>query len=221
MNKKEYEKMFDKTYKFLSEIHLIFYVWKSLQIKDYENIYKKNNSFWLAVLRSLEYSWLSKLSKIYEDSSYSKIDCKKDRQVLSIYLLVDFHYDKVRAKKVRQILDKNQSVLKNLKKLRQKDLAHNDIKHTMNPQKLLKKYPVKYIEIENLLKESGEILSNLHVEEKHGFLFDWADKQYQDDVKYFVKKIKYFDNQHKDHFEKFKKGLIDDPVFPYRGFYDE
>ncbi len=62
---KQYKEYFEKLYSLLSDAFLTFYVWKGLQGKEYEDIYKENTNFWSATLISLQNSWLISLAKIY------------------------------------------------------------------------------------------------------------------------------------------------------------
>lgn len=209
MTKKEYAERFAKLYNLFSEIYVIFYSWKSLQDKAFEQTYSENKHFWSAVLRALENSWFTGFAKIYEDSQYSE-----DAKVISVYALLPYQTDSKRAAKVQDILKDNSAVIKSIKILRQNQLAHNNAEHLMNPKAILSKFPIKYSEVENLLLSSSEILSNLNPKKGHRYAYKVLADDCGHDGKDIIKKLKYYSKLRQEHYDKLKRQETDDWHFP-------
>lgn len=209
MKIEEYTKRFEKLYSLFTEAYLYFYVWKALQEKEYEKIYQKNSSFWSAVLHSLENTWLSFLAKIYEDSKYSR-----GNLIISVQALIPFQSDEVRASQAQEIIDNNGVIITNLVELRHNQLAHNNADHLLNPSKILGKHPIKYSEVEDLLKISSEVLSLLNPNTGHGYVYDAFADGCKNDVKNVLAKLEYFESLKSEHLEKFTREEIEDPRFP-------
>lgn len=209
MKENEYKKRFEKLYNRITEAIVVFNVWKGLQNKEFEPTFKKNNNFWLAVLRSLEDNYLTLLAKIFEKSKYSE-----QNKIISVYSVIKYQSDTERAAKARLILDKNQKVIKNIQILRHNKLAHDNASFAFNPSIVLEKFPIKYGEIEDLLKISNELLSALNPDSGHGYLFDTLTEDSQNDSRDIIKKLKYYSKRQKIHFDNLKKGMVSNPRFP-------
>ncbi len=209
MNLNDYTKRFEKCYQIFSETFLSFFVWKGLQDKDFEKTYSENNYFWSAILRSLENDWLTNLAKIYEESRYSK-----ENEVISVYALVSYQADLDRAVKVRQILEVNADIIKNIQILRHNQLAHNNAEHLLKPETLLEKFPIEYNKVEQLVLLTDEVLSNLHPETGHGYIYKMLSEDAVNDSKNIIKKLQYYSKLHHNHSEKFRCGEVNDWKFP-------
>ncbi|MBU1102751.1 hypothetical protein KJ853_03810 [Patescibacteria group bacterium] len=209
MTREEYKKRFNILNYFFTEAYLSFYIWKGLQDKAFEKTFLENPRFWSATLLAIENTWLSGLAKIYEDSEYSK-----KAKVISVYALLPYQTDSVRAAKVQNILELNSNVIKNIIILRQHQLAHNNAQHLMNPKAILKRFPIVYADVEKLLLSSGEILSNLNPDKGYGYEYKmWAD-DCEHDGKDVIKKLQYYSKLRREHYDKLKRGEIDDWQFP-------
>lgn len=214
MIKEEYIKRFKKLHNLFTEIYLSFYIWKGLQDKSFEQTFSENLNFWFATLSALENNWLTGFAKIYEDSKFSK-----KGQVISVYALLPFQVDIVRAKNIKKILNFNDRIIKSIRKLRDNQLGHNNTEHLLKPKELLRKFPIKYDDVERLLLLSGEILSNFNPD--IGWRYDyenWA-KDCENDAKQVIKKLQYYSKLQKNHLDKVIRGEISDYHFP--PVYDE
>lgn len=206
---KQVVKELDKMFSLFSGAHLYFYVWKYLQKEEYDKHFKYNNIFWSATLSSLHYSWLSALSKLYEKSTYSKTN-----KVISVFSLVESQLDKKRKNMVENYLLKHSNTIKNLKIRRDNEFAHNNKEHLLNPKNIESKNPIKYKDVEALLDDTPDILSNLHPDSNVRYSYFGFKKNCQDGVEYFMKQLDFFFNEKEKHKEKFIKGEIDDITFP-------
>lgn len=208
MNADEYKQRFEKAYSLLVEAHAFFFVWKGLQKKEYEQ-YWKELYFWNAVICALDRSWMLSLAKIYENSTYSEKD-----EIISIYSLVEHQPDEERKKKAKEILENKSEILKNISIIRHNLGAHNNAKHTLAPNDLFKKFPLKSNEIDSLFEMTIDIFHLLHPENDYGLNMDQFNEMCVLDVKMIMKKLKYYDNERQKHYEKCKKGEIPQSVFP-------
>ena len=209
MNPKEYSEQFNKLYNLLTEACLNFYVWKGLQDKNFEKTFAENSYFWSAVLFSLENNWLTSLAKLYENSSFSK-----KAKIISVYALLPHQTDRMRAVKVQSILILNTNVIKNIKKLRDNQLAHNNAKHLLDPKVILKKFPINYGKVEQLLSATNQILSNLNPKTGHGHMYKMLVDDSENDGKQVVNKLEYHSKLNKAHLEKFRKGEVSSHRLP-------
>ena len=209
MSLEKYSERFERLYKLFSDTYLVFYVWKGLQDKAFEKTYSKNVAFWNATLLSLENCWLTQLARIYENSKYSG-----RAAVISVYALLPYQSDKERAEIVQNILNENKEIVNNIQRLRDNQLAHNNANHLIEPSKILTRFPVKYVEVENLLKLTGEILSNLNPKQGHAYAYEMLAEDSERDGKSVVKKLEYYEKLHKNHLDRFVGGEIDNPRFP-------
>lgn len=199
MTKEEYKNRFEKLYQLLTKAHLCFYVWRGLKDSKYQPQFNRNKNFWGAVMFSLESSWLQSLANIYENSDYSK----KDR-IISVYSLIKNQKDNQRKIKAEAIVSQNQAVINNISVLRGNQLAHFNANHLLNPESILKKYPVKYEDVEKLLGITEELLHCLHPESNHSFSFEGFDEESEKDSKRVMNKIEYFLKQEKRHYGKIR-----------------
>lgn len=202
-------KELDKMFNLFSGTHLYFYVWKHLQKEEYNKHFKYNNIFWFATLHALHYSWLSSLSKLYEDSNYSKTN-----KVISVFSLMKNQPDQAKKDIIKNYLLKHSNTIKNLKTRRDNEFFHNNKEHLLNPKNIESKKPIKYKEIEALLNDTPSILSNLHPDSNVGYSYFGFEKNCQDSVKYFMKQLDFFFNEKEKHTEKFKKGEVSNILFP-------
>ncbi len=204
MSSKKYIDNFEKLYSLFTEIYLTFYTWKGLQEKEYEPVFKKDSNFWGATLYALENSWLTGLAKAYENSRYSE-----KGTVISVYALLKEIKDTDKVRNVEKLLNKNTKAIKLVTALRHKQLAHNDVKHLLNPKKLLKSHVVKYGEIEDLINDSSKLLSLLNPEKGHGYSYQGFIEECISNSHSIVKKLKYY-QKHKDlHVTKFLNREVD------------
>jgi hypothetical protein len=202
MDPKEYKRRFENAYSLLVEAHSFFFVWRALQKKAYEPLWKGTANFWGAVIPALDQSWMLALAKIYENSAWSKNDT-----IISIYSLVEHQADTGRKSKAKQLLAKKKVLLKNLKTVRNRLLAHNNAKHRENPKELFKKYPIKYKEIEELFEMTEQIFHLLHPEPNHGLSMEGFNEKCGKDVELVMKKLKYYNDERLKHFQKMKNGM--------------
>lgn len=205
---KQIIKELDKMFSLFSGAHLYFYVWKSLQKEEYNKHFKYNNIFWSATLSALHYSCLSALSKLYEKSNYSKTN-----KVISVFSLLENQLDKKKKSVVEGYLLKHSNTIKNLKVRRDNEFAHNNKEHLLNPKNIESKKPLKYKDIEKLLDDTPDILSNLHPDSNVGYSYFGFKNNCRDGVEYFMKQLDFFFNEKAKHIEKFKKGETDDIAF--------
>jgi len=196
MKKNEYKERFEKLYNQITEIIVIFNVWKGLQNKEFESTFSENNYFWSAVLHSLEDNYLTLLAKIFEKSKHSERN-----KIISVYSVINYQSDMERAKKARKIINKNKNVIENIQILRHNKLAHNNANFASNPSVVLEKFPIKYKEIKDLLEISSELLSALNPDSGHGYLLDTLIEGSQNDSKDIIKKLKYYskNNRQQNH----------------------
>ena len=209
MNKTEYKKRFNRLYSNLLGASAAFYAWKGLQNKNYESLYARANYFWGAVLIALQNEWLLGLAKCFEDSKYSK-----DGKVISVQALLAHHPDSIRAGEVEDILRKHRKVILSISRLRDHQLAHLNAGHLASPSTLLKKFPIKYEEVEDLLKDFPEVISLLDPESGIYYVLDNYTKEPEREAKNIMEKISYFYKKEKEHLDKFVAGEVNNHSFP-------
>lgn len=201
ISSKEYKNRFEKLYQLLTRAHLCFYVWKGLQNKEYQPQFDRDNNFWSATLYSLEEAWLQSLANIYENSKYSEKD-----KIISVYSLVRNQKDKKRKVIAQTIIWKNRKLLKNLSVLRHHQLSHYNANHLLNSKDILRKFPIVYGDVEKLLGFTENLLHCLHPDSNHSFAFDGFDKKSEKSSSLVMKRIKYYLDQEKEHYDKTKYG---------------
>ena len=201
MDDKEYKNRFDKLFQLLTRTHLCFYAWKGLQKKEYQPQFDRDKNFWGATMFALEETWLQSLANIYEDSSYSEQD-----KVISVYSLLKNQKDTKRKSMAEVIVAQNKTILKNVSILRHHQLSHYNANHLLNPKEILKKFPIKYGDIEKLLGITEELLHCLHPDSNHSFSFEGFDKEAERDSTLVMDRIEYYIKQEKKHYDKMKDG---------------
>jgi len=209
MSQKKYKDCFEKLYSLFTEAYLTFYVWKGLQEKEFEQIFRENNNFWSAILFALENTWLTSLAKLYEESNYSKRST-----IISVYSLVPHQADAMRGKQARDSLKQHEGTIQNVRILRNNQLAHNNTEHLLNPKNILRKYPIKYTQVEELMEISVYLLSYLHPDTGHGYSFEGFAEGCQRDAKSMITKLEYFSKKKAEHRDKFLRGEVHSPQFP-------
>ncbi len=111
---------------------------------------------------------------------------------------------------MKALLKKHERVISNIYQLRHK-LAHIDAKYFDNPSGFLKKYPVDYGEVEDLLADFADLLSSLNPESGIGYSLDnfvktpeWEAVRAMDEISFYVQ-------EEKKHLDRFSAGETDDP----------
>ncbi len=209
MLEEEYKSKFEKIYQAAGEAHMDFYTWKGMQNPEFNETYKHFPSFWKATMHALENCWLNALAKLYEDSKYSR-----SGQVISIFGLLPHHPDAERKLKIESSLEEHKDLIQNIDKLRDHQLAHNNAKHLLNPEKLLQKFPIKYAEVENLLKMTCELLNLFNWETGHHYEFKMLNEDSERASQEIIKTVQFFIEERKKYLDRFVKGEVDSPHFP-------
>ena len=182
---KDFERNVRKVTDYISSVFNDFYVWKSLQKKEYNEIYKENTYFWNATLPSLQFSYLMGLAKLF--------DKRKQKDVLSIYYLIDLIQEKNEKNKIKEEIHKYQSSIKNLVIWRNKILAHCSVFFAHNSRKLFERFPIKGEELENLMNLLEKVLGTIDsARTKIGQRYDFRiiKEGSQRDAENIIKKIK-------------------------------
>lgn len=209
MNKSEYARRFELLYSSLLKICGAYYSWKGLQDKSYEPIYARAKYFWGYVFLSLQDEWLLGIANSFEESRWSE-----NNKVISVHALLAHHPDSGRVQEIRAILQKNVKTVKNISILRNHQLAHLNAEHLKNPEALLKRFPINYGEIEDLLGDFPKLLSLLTPKQDHGYILDNFVKEPEHEARYTVHKLQYYDQKEDEHFKKYAGGETDRPHFP-------
>lgn len=201
MTEKEYKNRFDKLFQLLTRAHLCFYVWKGLQNKDYQTQFNRYKNFFGATMFALEEAWLQSLANIYEYSSYSKKD-----EIISVYSLIENQKDIERKNKAEILISENKTILNSFSVLRNNQLSHYNADHLSNPSEKLRKFPIKYGDVEKLLGATEELLHCLHPDNNHSFAMEGFNKGAEKDSMLIMKAIDYYLKQEKIHYDKLKEG---------------
>lgn len=205
----EYKKRFAILYSHLLGTSATFYSWKGLQKKEYEPLYGRAKYFWGSILIALQNEWVISIAKCFEKSSYSRRN-----EVISVHALLKHylrgHTDSSKADKVKALLTKHKKVISNIYQLRHK-LAHIDAKYFDNPSEFLKKYPVNYGEVEDLLADFASLLSSLNPESGHGYSLDNFVKTPEWEAGHAMDEINFYIQEEKKHLDKFSAGETNDP----------
>jgi len=207
-----YKEKFDSLYQLIARANGVFYSWRGLQKKEYEKIFNNNKAFWVSTLISMEENWLNQLANLYEEGKYSK-----SGKLISIpSLIIDLENTGLitKANAAKKIIKKNYGIIKNIGILRNHQLSHNNVDHLINPKNLLKKFPIKYKKVEDLLKISGKLLSALNPDKDHGYAFERFNEDAERDSQEVIKKLAYFEKLKSEHLKKFKSGEVNSPMFP-------
>lgn len=201
MNLKEYNGRFEKAYSHLTEAHGFFFVWKALQKKEYEHYWRGTSNFWTATISALDQSWMLSLARIYENSFYSKND-----EVISLYSLVEHQPDTQRKEKAKKLLEEKEDLLKNIGIIRHHILAHNNAEHKITREKLFKRFPIKYSEIESIFAMTEEIFHLLHPEPNHSLSMEGFNEKCGKDVEMVMKRMKFWEDEHLKHVQRIEDG---------------
>lgn len=184
MNNKDFEKYLTEVRNNISNIHNEFYVLKGLKNKDYADIYNRNKYFWGIMLYSLEKNFFLELARLFEIS--------KKQRVISIYSLLEFLPDSKEKDEILVKIDSYKTTIYNLKKRRDKIYAHEDEKAFFNREDFLKKYPLNWAEIENILELTETLLGDIETElTKTGSSYSYKvfKDESESDVKDIIKKL--------------------------------
>lgn len=198
----EFNESVVKTRNCISTIFNRFYVWKTLQNNDYSDIYKKDNGFWVAVIDCLKDGFLIELAKIFEENN-------ERNDVLSITYLIKLIPEGIKKEEIKSELKKYDKTIINLKKWRDKILAHRERKYILNSGKISSKYPLKNNEIESLMKLLEKILGMIETT-KTGkgivYCFREIERESQTDTNNIVKILrKGYDYKKKELAEELKQ----------------
>ncbi len=177
---KKYKKGFEILYRHLVNAYMVFYVWKSLQNSDYQNVYSKNNYFWTAVMSSLMNTWISYLAKVYENSKRVKRG-----QVFSIYYMEEFQKDLEKKKSISQFLQKHEILLDRLRVYRNNGLFHENANADIDSLLTV----MTYGEFEDLLEDTEELLHIIHPENGHHFSLEHIKRDSEKSVQNIMKKL--------------------------------
>ena len=184
-------------------IHYYYGIKKSFDlykyIKENSEIYPKETQqiayFLKPILVSLLNSTLLDMSKILDCRNQKNINKLIETCIANVKLFcnkpdnIKERNEKLKLfKELKEEIEKNTSVIENLKTYRDVHLAHTDKKYFMNSKKLFEKYKTRYEDIENVLnliiKSLNKLLSCLC---QTTYVFD---TQYKDSYKYILDCIK-------------------------------
>lgn len=111
----------------------------------------KYKNFWSVVIPSLQYSWFLSLARLF-DPAYHPKDHKKTKPRLSFEYILILLQDEIVTKTFQDRINKYQSTLDSIKKMRDNLLAHKDLNTTT----------LKISGgIEDLFKELDQIISDI------------------------------------------------------------
>ena len=133
-------------------IYNAFYLWKNLQNSKHNIIYNKYKYFWGITISGVQFFWLFGIPKLFEEFK------KGQKEVISIPFLLEFILEGEEKEKIKKEIDDQKPILKNLKKWRNKILAHQDKIVANDIKDFYKKYPIKGDQIEELLGSIAKIL---------------------------------------------------------------
>jgi len=210
----EYKKRFATLYSHFLGTSATFYSWKGLQKSDYQPLYNRAKYFWGSVLTALQNEWIISLAKCFEESSYSRRN-----EVISVHALLKHylqrHTDSNKAAKVKALLKKHKRVISNITQLRHK-LAHIDAEYFNNPSDFLKKYPVDFGEVQDLLADFEDLLSSLNPESGVGYSLNNYVKTPEWEAGHVMDEIQFFVDEEAKHFERYSAGETDNQFLPSR-----
>ena len=156
MKNNEINKYITKIRNNLENIYNAFYLWKSLRNAEYNIIYNKYKYFWGIVIVSVQQKWLLGIPKLFEESR------KGSREVISIPFLLKFIPEGKDKEEIKKEIDKQKSILKNIKIWRNKILAHQDKIVVDDIKAFYKEYPVKGKQVELLLSSIEKIIGRIN-----------------------------------------------------------
>ncbi len=179
-----FDKIFNIIQNRVSKAHVLFYVWKELQNKQYEKGYKKNKYFWGAIILALQESWFSTIIKLFE----------KREDVISIYSLLEFIKEPIKRSEIENKVSIHKKTLINIRKWRNKVSFHEDKKVLLDPRELFfHKHQVKYDEIEEMLSLLEELLGDIYSAtsgKRHIFSYKTFRDSSQQDVNRILSELK-------------------------------
>ena len=152
MENKDLDYYIEKVENNISNIFNAFYLWKNLQNSNHNQIYNRYKYFWGITITSVQLNWLLGIPKLFEESK----GCKKD--VVSIPFLLKFIPEGEDKEKIRREIENQKPILDNFKKWRNKILAHQDKIVAYNIKDFYKSYPIKGVQVEELLSSIARII---------------------------------------------------------------
>ncbi|MFA5755103.1 MAG: hypothetical protein WC909_01920 [Candidatus Paceibacterota bacterium] len=152
MKNEDFDFYIDKIVKNISNIYNAFYLWKNLQNSNHNQIYNRYKYFWGITTTSVQLNWLLGIPKLFEESK----GCKKD--VVSIPFLLKFIPEGEDKEKIRREIENQKPILDNFKKWRNKILAHQDKIVAYNIKDFYKSYPIKGVQVEELLSSIARVI---------------------------------------------------------------
>jgi len=152
MKNEDFDFYIDKIVKNISNIYNAFYLWKNLQNSNHNQIYNRYKYFWGITITSVQLNWLLGIPKLFEESK----GCKKD--VVSIPFLLKFIPEGEDKEKIRREIENQKPILDNFRKWRNKILAHQDKIVAYNIKDFYKSYPIKGVQVEELLSSIARII---------------------------------------------------------------
>lgn len=197
MNKETLEKEIENYIRYYYGIKKSFDLYK--YIKENSVIYPKETQqiayFLKPVLDSLLNSTLLDMSKILDCRNEKNINKLIETCIANVKFFcnnpdnIKERNEKLKLfKELKEEIEKNTSVIENLKTYRDVHLAHTDKKYFMDSKKLFEEYKTTYEDIENVLnliiKSLNKLLSCL-CQTTYAF-----DTQYKDSYKYILECIK-------------------------------
>lgn len=105
----------------------------------------------------MQQKWLLDISKIFEES------WEGDRQVVSIPFLLKFVPEGKDKDKIKKEINEQEPILKNIKKWRNKILAHQDKIVVDDIKEFYKEYPVRGDQVELLLSSIEKIIGRINL----------------------------------------------------------
>jgi len=195
-----YESKFNKIKTQLLNAFATFHVWKALQVETNKEIYKDNIGFWSPTIPALEREWLITLARLFEDSRHTKRG-----DTLSIYSLITEHPDSDKKTAAEAYLLKNKNIYSDIKELRDKHLAHNDLKALMNVRGKGRKLTIGAIE--DMLNFTNELLKILDSDNDRSYSLSVLKQQAETDTEYLIIALKYFHENRDKYLSSLAKGI--------------
>ena len=152
MKDKDFDYYIEKITNNINNIFNAFYLWKNLQNSKYNQIYNRYKYFWGITITSVQLNWLLGIPKLFEESK----GCKKD--VVSIPFLLKFIPEGEDKEKIRREIENQKPILDNFRKWRNKILAHQDKIVAYNIKDFYKSYPIKGVQVEELLSSIARVI---------------------------------------------------------------
>ena len=141
--------VFKKFDTLLYRTHTQFYVYRYLLDESYNPLYKEFWYFWGTVLPTLQEAFLLNLSNIFDE----------DNRVLSVYKYLKHVKDKEVLAQIKSKFEERKNNLKILSVWRGNYFAHSNIRFLFNKDEMLKRFPFKLGDAEDLLDLVVNILN--------------------------------------------------------------